>query len=270
MNSRLVSILLGVVVAAAVISLVAYRASHPHGKTEAAHAVLMRDRSDSTTSGCAAIGGFAQEFLHDGKMDRFSSIIALATGDERSSDEPIEFARLNDIKRHSVKDDQEAIDQEESALVEDLIRRCDEQGGADRSPLYLAIRRGIEELRALGCHDGTGCVLYVQSDLAENGDSGLRKALLGDPHASLPAPIDNRGIVVHICGIAETSGPADGRGRLVTEHRLRGAKRADLTVAIWLREFTTPSLVFFEPHCLKAGKAGCLEAASNEVGARGR
>jgi hypothetical protein len=241
-----------VVVVVALAGVAIYRAKQPSAKETASHAVIIRDRSDSATAGCAAIGGLAREYLQAGHADRFSSIIALATGDARSNDEPVEFARLTGVRKASVKDIHKARDRREDALVEELVRRCEEQGNTDRSPIYLALRRGLEELVVLGCHEGTNCAVYLQSDMAENGESGLRKALLGIKDAVLPSPIDNRGIRVHVCGIAETSGPIDGKGKVVSERKARGAKRADVTPNVWRRIFTAPNLVTFEPHCPKA------------------
>jgi hypothetical protein len=256
MNSRFLSIALGTALTVVVAAVVVYRLKQPHGKTEAAHALLIRDRSDSTTSGCLAIGGLAKEYLRSGNSDRFSAIIAMATGDGRSNDEPVEFARLTEVHKIGAREGRQSIARKEAAIIDELVRRCEEQGGADRSPIYLAIRRGIEELRTLGCHEGTNCVLFLQSDMAENGEPGLRKALLGDKNAILPTPIDNRGIAVHICGTAQTSGLADRKGKVVTERRLRGAKRADTNEAIWRREFIVPNLVTFEPVCPTAGRLG--------------
>ena len=256
MNSRLVAIAIGAAATASVVGLGLYRLRQPHGKTVAAHAVLGRDRSDSTTSGCRAIGGMAQEHLRSGQADRFSTITAMVTGDARSNDEPVEFARVNEVHKIRAGEGRQSIARKEAAIVDELVRRCEEQGGSDRSPIYLMIRRGMEGLRSLGCHEGTNCVLYIQSDLAENGEAGLRKALMGDKNAILPAPIDNRGIAVHICGTAQSSGPVDGKGRVVTERRLRGARLADISVSIWRREFTAPALVTFEPTCPTAGNLG--------------
>jgi len=241
-----------VVVVVALAGVAVYRAKQPSAKETASHAVIIRDRSDSTTAGCAAIGGLAREYLQTGYADRFSSIIAFATGDARSNDEPVELARLTGIRKESVKDVHKARDRRDDALVEELVGRCEELGNTDRSPIYLALRRGLEELLVLGCHEGTNCAVYLQSDMAENGESGLRKALLGTRDAALPTPIDNRGIRVHVCGIAETSGPTDGKGKVVSERKARGAKRADITPSVWRRIFTAPNLVTFEPHCPKA------------------
>lgn len=243
----------------AVLGYGAYRSTQPSAKETASHAAIVRDRSDSTTSGCPAIGGLAGECLRSGQTGRFSTIIALATGDRRSNDEPVEFARLSQVRWSSVRDGRSSADRRDAALIAELVSRCERSGTTDRSPIYLAIRRALEELRALGCREENRCILHVQSDLSENAEPGLRKALLGDKDAFLPAPIENRGIRVHVCGTAETSGPTDGKGKVVSERRTRGARRADITPDVWRKVFTAPELVTFEPHCPKVAPVGGQE-----------
>lgn len=235
----------------------AYRSTQPSAKETASNAGFVHDRSDSNTSGCAAFGGLVGESLRSGQVGRFSTIIALATGDRRSNDEPIELARVSHVRRTSVKDGRDSAERRDAALISELVNRCEEAGNTDRSPIYLAIRRALEELRALGCREENHCVLYVQSDLEENAEPGLRKALLGGKAISLPSKLDNQGIRVRICGLAETLGPVDGNRRSPGRRKVRGAKRADLVVEVWRSLFTSSELVSFEPLCPRApGPAG--------------
>ena len=236
----------------AILGYGAYRATQPSPKATASHAAIVRDRSDSTTSGCSAIGGLAGEFLRSGQAGRFSTIIGLATGDRRSNDEPVEFARLSRVHLGSVKDGRDTADRRNAVIIGELMSRCEEAGNADRSPIYLALRRALEELRALGCRAENGCIVYVQSDLEENAEPALKAALMGGKAGLLPSKIDNQGIRFRICGAAETLGPLDGNRGSLGRRKVRGAKRADLAGDVWRSLFTSPELVSFEPLCPKA------------------
>jgi hypothetical protein len=242
-----------------VVGLGVYTATQPSPKETAPHLAVVDDGSGSLTSGCEALGGLLAQYLESDLPNRFSTAVILATGDARSNDEPVQLARFRGLKNNRFSQSRKAAQDHDRAIVQEAMKACAEHGTTDRSPIYLAARRAIEELRALGCDGKRLCTLLIHSDLAENAEAGIRRALLGENSAELPSKIDNHGIDVHICGPAETSGSVDGKGKAITEHKARGAKRADLTEKVWRLVFAEPTRLTIEPHCPKVHGAATAE-----------
>ena len=152
----------------------------------------------------------------------------------------------------------------ERDLVEKIVTDCAALPRTSISPVFLAARRAIEQLRVLGCKQGTGCRLLFQTDGDENVEVGIRRALAGSrAPVELPAPIDNTGIAVSICGLAETTGQSD-IGRADRVRRNHNACSADRVMEVLRRFFTVPALVTFEPVCPKAGGVGGNSVATSD------
>jgi hypothetical protein len=112
------------------------------------------------------------------------------------------------------------------------------------------LKSGVEQLRGKGCDEKAECAVFVRSDLQENVEPQIKAALGGAVVTKLPAPIDNRGVRISICGIAETRGRIDeGNGRSRQFTRNRDAERFDLIRQVWGRMFAEPRLVTFSSFC---------------------
>lgn len=262
------TVLVGGALALGVAALVGWRVARPHGPAFSPHVAIVRDRSMSTTSGCAAVGGIVERSMDAAGLTRDSTMVLLATGDSSTNDEPIELVRMKGFKARRATESKRTATEKDHALLARLVSKCEESGSTDHSPIFLALRRGVEELRALGCRAGTGCSLDAQTDGAENGESAIRRALAGAKNVVLPDPIDNTGIAVHLCGLAETAGPVDAASASPPRRQLRGAKRADITVMVMRRLFTHPELVTVEPHCPRLGENAPGNTAPETVAAR--
>jgi hypothetical protein len=137
-------------------------------------------------------------------------------------------------------------------LLADLKARCDKLGRTKTSPIYLAIKRAVEQLRAAGCDENSNCLVLVQTDLEENGNTQIKRALNGAASGNRPpAPvINNDGINVIITGVAETVGLSkvgNGITRYLTDHR--DQQRPDRIQQVWQGLFTSPNRVTFQPFC---------------------
>ncbi|HXQ37508.1 MAG TPA: hypothetical protein VN843_26085, partial [Anaerolineales bacterium] len=145
------------------------------------------------------------------------------------------------------------------ALLDRVRHRCEESAQTKQSPIYLAIRRAVEYLRAHGCDDRNNCLVYVQSDLEELSEKSIKDAIDGSHKSdhkgralTLPARIDNTGIGVRICGLAETTGTIRIGNRRQTFTPSHNAERVDRIRSVWEKLFTQPNLVQFSSHCPKA------------------
>ena len=85
------------------------------------------------------------------------------------------------------------------------------------SPVWLSIRDVVAQMRSWGCAADHACTLLVQSDLQETDTDGIRRALHGAVHPTLPTPLDLSGLDVHVCGLGASTEPLDDTVRTRTE-----------------------------------------------------
>jgi hypothetical protein len=132
-----------------------------------------------------------------------------------------------------------------------MKERCEKTARTKVSPIFLSIERAVQHLRTLGCGPNSGCAVYVQSDLEENGDRRIKAALDGAPpdKQALPPPINNDGINIIVAGLTETSGIASTSGAKRHFTRPHDPDRADRLRSVWQKSFTDPSRLVLEPYC---------------------
>jgi hypothetical protein len=238
------------------VGLVTWRTARPHGPEVSPHFAIVSDRSLSTLLPCPSVGGLVKRVLSLPEVNRQSVLLVLATGDSSTLGEPVEITRLVGFKSARAMETPAGVERRESGLVGDIVKGCSGLPRTSITPDFLATRRAIEQLRALGCRSGTGCRLLFQTDGDENVEVGIRRALVGSrAPVELPAPIDNVGIAVTICGLAETTGQSDV-GQASRARRNHSGRSADRVVEVLRHFFTAPNLVTFEPVCPKAGGVG--------------
>ncbi len=222
------------------------------GKTHAAHSVEVWDRSESIATGCDCVVSAARRALQSPYLGRGATLTVIGTGDASSASEPIVVARYEvPVNRRALEGRTAAVDRREE-LLDDLKKKCENVGRTKASPIYLALKRAADELRAAGCDDNSNCFVLVQTDLEENINLQIKRALDGGTsvNQALPAPINNDGIAVVISGIAETVGvtkASDGVTRRLTSNR--DQQRPDRLVEVWRKLFTSPNRVTFQPYC---------------------
>jgi hypothetical protein len=224
------------------------------GRARPAHCALVWDRSESMAIGSESVAASARHALQSPYLGKGSRLTVIATGDASSASEPIVVASYDvPVNRRVLEGRGAALDRREE-LLDDLKKKCEAVPRTKSSPIYLAVKRAIEELKAEGCDSNSNCVARVQTDLEENVNLQIKNALDGRTGAggSLPAPIDNEGIDVVISGIAETVGTSKGSDGVV--RRLtndRDQQRSDRIIEVWRKLFTSPARVTFQPYSPK-------------------
>ena len=246
------SFLISAVVLTPLVGLVAWRTTKPHGPKAAPHFAVVPDLSWSTLGACQSAGGLVKRVLTFPEADKHSTLLVLATGDNATLGEPIEIIRLPAFRSVTAMESPSAAERRNRELVASVIDKCSALPRTSVTPLYLAIRRTVEQLKAVGCGPTSGCKILLQTDGEETVEVGIRRALAGSQAMlNLPAPIDNTGIAVTICGLSETTGQGDA-AKSWSPRRNHNARSADRVVAVWRRLFTAPDLITFEPVCPKA------------------
>jgi hypothetical protein len=238
------------------VCLVAWRVKRPHGPEVSLHVAVVSDRSLSTFAPCQSAGGLVKRVLALPGVNRHSTLLVLVTGDGATLGEPVEIARVVGFKSSRAMESPAESERRERELVEKTVAACAALPRTSITPDFLAARRAVEQLRVLGCKPGNGCRLFFQTDGDETVEVGFRRALAGSrAPVELPAPIDNTGIAVTICGLTQTTGQSDV-GRAHRIRRNHSARSADRVMEVLRRFFTVPALVTFEPVCPGAGNLG--------------
>jgi hypothetical protein len=175
------------------------------------YVVILHDTSDSTPEGCGRVIGLAERVLRSPDFDHISTITVLATGDETTANEPRllgEF-RIPEIRR--VIEGKRAEARQQNELFSNLRSRCEGTSQTTVSPIFLGVKRGVERLRSIKSSDDRR-LLIVQTDGEETSDLQIKRALDEAPGAKLrlPTAIQNDGVHVVLCGLAETLGEVKG------------------------------------------------------------
>lgn len=253
MNNKIRVTLLGVLVGAAVLGLGLWR-YQVASQARSAHAAVVRDPSESVLGGCDCIAALVKRALAAPGIGDGSTIAVMATGDESTASEPRLLTSLDVPSNRRALEGRNAVARQREELLSNIKNQCEQLPRTKTSPIFRAIGRAVEHLRSLGCGPDLECSVYVQTDLEETSDSQIRKALdqpIRDKRV-LPAPINNDGINVVICGVAETTGRTigeDGKARQMTKPR--DPERVDRIGSVWSALFTNPEQVKFEPYAPK-------------------
>jgi len=217
------------------------------------HQAYLADSSASTGTDCACLESLVSQELADARLMPSSTVSILQTGDESSANEPVPVAEYTAPAERAMVEKQEKIAATKAELLQDLKQKCEGMKRTNRSPIFQAIRRSVEHLKAKGCGPGSDCRLRVITDGEELVEPGLRKALhrTGDLDSiSLPAPIHNEGIQVVFIGVAQTTGRRVKKvGESQQYTRDRSPQAASRLEAVWRQVFTEPQRVSFEPFC---------------------
>jgi hypothetical protein len=124
-----------------------------------------------------------------------------------------------------------------------LVDQCRQAPPTSASPVFLGMKRALEQLRALDCDPQSTCALYVTSDGNETAEARIARALaVRERTTVLPEPLANDGVRVFMCGFSEI---ASSRGGPKTG----GAERADRMRRVWSALLSDPELLTLEPFC---------------------
>lgn len=216
------------------------------------HSLVLYDRSGSAQGTCGSVVSLSLNAMKLPQMQKGSTVTVVITGDELTANEPVTLGSYVVPISDKVFEGKDDAVQKQNEILAEINGRCSQFSAARKSPVFLAMKSSIEQLRSLGCDEKTGCVLFVKSDLQENAEPEIKAAVGGSRAAltKLPKPIDNRGISVRICGIAETQGlvkDKDGTSRQMTKNR--SALASDIVRQVWVSLFIDPANVSFSSFC---------------------
>jgi hypothetical protein len=248
----ILEIALAVVAGSGLIAAVAWH----HQRVEirgVVHGTIVRDQSRSRRPGCESTAALERRAFTEPGIGPGSTVTVTVTGDASTALEPQLLSSVTVPFSRKVFERRDAATEQQTQLIREAQLQCEKLPRAAISPIYLAVKRAVEHLRGLGCRPNTaGCFVEVETDGEENADPQIRLALNGGKPRSLPAPIDNSGIKVTMCGTAETLGSAtDGRGRTHQMTPIRDEQRVERLRDVWLQLFTNRDLVVLEPYCPK-------------------
>jgi len=208
--------------------------THPNVQVE-----IVKDPSRSTTDGCESLIGLAEGTLAVDGVSAKSTLTVILVGDAATANEPTLLASYAMPFSTKVVEARNASRRRQARLLGDLLAKCRAARRTDVSPIFLAVKQAIADLRSRGCNMGSHCELLVDSDLEENGEPAIRSRLDGVANEKpLPAVLDNSEIAVSFCGLAATGGGV-----------VRDPNREDRLRLTWRSLFSAQDLVSFKPYC---------------------
>jgi hypothetical protein len=225
-------------------------------------AVIVVDISKSVDKPCEAAGKITQEILAL-PYALHSSVLVLATGDPSSSNEPRLLGRFPLPANSGVMEGAGRIRKEAHNLPQKVIAACTSAGQTDISPLFLAIKSGLLQLRNFECDKRVRCLLFVASDGEENAERNVRSALDGNVAGLKPlkGTLDNTSVEVAMCGISETVGQEKEKsGTIHVLTKKRNGEKSDRLHTVWADLFKDPAKLKIYSFCPPAGS---LEASTN-------
>lgn len=192
-----------------------------------------------------------------------STIAVLFTGSRESALEPVP-AELPPapIGPTKVLEGRGARIKAQSDYLTRASHSCKVAGSEDTSPLYLGLRRAIEQVRAVGGPGDRRRVLAAV-DLQETAYEELRNVLAGRLPLtrvdSIPK-LRNEGVHVFICGYASTRGATSSASGAETSFTAdRSIRRVERLTKIWQALFAEPSRVRFSPFCISGSEQSGAE-----------
>lgn len=229
-----------------------------------AQIAIIRDRSDSTPDDCSRIVGLAERALGVPEIGAGSKITLFSFGDVETANEPRLLGEFRVPVIRRVIEGQRAATRERQDLLTKLGQKCEEVGQTQVSPIFQTLKRGVEHLYSIGSADDTR-YLFIQTDGEETVNAQVKKALKS-PGAklNLPPPIQNAGVRIIFCGIAETVGTSGAANNKARAAKQLEVQRPDRLREVWSGVFTHPQLVSFEPFCSKSEFQGADPAPAGK------
>jgi hypothetical protein len=212
---------------------------------------FIQDTSDSIASDCGRMEGLTKRALAMKTTGAGSKITLFAFGTKETANEPRFLGEFEVPVIRRVIEGQRAAAREKQSLLEKVRSSCKELGETKVSPVFQAVKRGVEHMQQTG-NSIDERYLFVQTDGEETENPQIKAALKSTKGKlpTLPALIDNKGVHVTFCGIAETIGDAPPeKGKPKHRTPMRNQRHSDVLREVWTKVFTAPELVTFEPYC---------------------
>lgn len=184
-------------------------------------------------------------------INRHSTIRVLLTGDDHTANEPYSLAEYKAPDTRYIIEGKRKTQLRQDGLIADLSSKCTQSPVTKVSPIYLAVKRAVEQLQGMRGANESAQYLFVKTDGEETADMQIKLALNQPPGSQLhlPTPIDNGRVRVSFCGMAETIGKSTGTKPRGLFTATRNAQRIDRAREVWGALFSNPSNVTFEPYC---------------------
>lgn len=256
-----------VVVFAGVATFVAWRVSAvTHQKVD--HYGVVHDSSESFSGGCVALVAAAEQVNSQQTSSAASTFSVVTLGDDSTANEPRLLATYSIPRTRQVIEGLHADTRRQQEMYKDIWNKCISVRPVSVSPIFFAVKQSVAYLKAKGCAQNSHCVLSVHSDLEENVERAIRERIqTGRTAGVLPSPVDNSGIAVSFCGLAETAGIKKGTsGHQVRQTALRDPEREDRIRQTWRSLFTNSENVTFSPYCSVPRDPALLALAQGSAG----
>jgi hypothetical protein len=219
---------------------------------ETPHFEIVKDPSASHGGGCESLVGLAGQVLEANAAGPGSTITVLVLGDRSTAGQPWRMGTYSVPSVRKVLEGRSAKLRQQQQILRDISGKCQVLRRTTISPIFLGVTQAAADLHARGCKPTSHCELFVDTDLEENVEPAIRKALLkndGPKHIPL-SPVDNTGIGVVFCGVAVTDGRVHDRAENAARQFVtRDSDRVKRTQEIWRSLFAEPKTVRFEPYC---------------------
>lgn len=213
------------------------------------------DRSDSMQPDeeCEVVVGLASRVLLLPNLKADSRILLYGTGDPSTAMEPVAMGSFDIPSSNRVMEGKGAIVSARKALLDTIAGQCKKSPTVTKSsPIFLSMKRAVEQLSARGCGTTTICHLFARTDGEETEEPWIRQSVQNRRmrQRGLPTALDNTNIAVTVCGFSETLGEIrDSNKRRVRLTARRDGNNAEFLRAVWGKVFTQPDRVVFEPFC---------------------
>jgi hypothetical protein len=174
-----------------------YGALHAAPPTQVA---VVIDASNSMQANCAEVVAAIQGPMDSHGVRPGSTVTIIRTGDASTRLEPqLIFNEAIPIAAGTGPfGDEKKARQKRAEFLERAEAACAGIEPTKTSPVIKAVRRAVQQLKALGCPREAGCILIVYSDLQDTDELSGRRV------DAQPRVIDNAGINVMLCGVTRT------------------------------------------------------------------
>jgi hypothetical protein len=219
-------------------------------RAPADYVIIVRDISDSVTSGCESVVAIAHTELKRAAADhRHLKVGLMFTGTYATANEPIFIDIPEFVPIRRALEGQSANSVRAAAFLDEVRKRCNDGRPANVSSILLSVKRAVEMAEASGA---VRRKIYVQSDLEENTDTSIRR---GNASRTFDQKnvIDNARVEICFCGFAETRAfKKTAPGRVTRMTRARTSSAVDRLRSRWSAMFSNPALVTFLPFCARS------------------
>ena len=233
---------------------------------EAPQFEIVKDPSASHEGGCESLAGLTGQALETNAAGPGSTVTVLVLGDQSTAGQPWRMGTYSVPTIRKVLEGRSAKLRQQEQILQDVSGKCQALRQTTVSPIFLGVTQAIADLRARGCSASSHCDLFVDTDLEENVEPVLKKALSkkdGEKWNSLPR-LGNSGIDVLFCGVAVTNGRVhDTSEKREWKFVRRDSSEVHRMQEVWRSLFAEPATVHFEPYCPVPGNG----ATQNVTGA---